>query len=83
MRYVSRAAGFPARMARLPAGVDWRKPENLVRLGILTVVIAALVALDHKLIAAAALQLIVAWAADENVVGHAPGEQVVLVATDQ
>ncbi len=44
MRYVSRAAGVPARLARLPAGVDWRKPENLVRLAILTVVIAAIVA---------------------------------------
>ncbi len=37
MRYVSR-------VARLPARVDWRKPENLVRLGILIVVIAAIVA---------------------------------------
>ena len=37
MRHVIRAAGFPAR-------VDWRKPENLVRLGILAAVIAAIVA---------------------------------------
>ncbi len=37
MRNVIRAAGFPAR-------VDWRKPENLVRLGILAAVIAAIVA---------------------------------------
>ncbi len=36
MRYISRAAGFPAR-------VDWSKPENLVRLAILAVVIAAIV----------------------------------------
>ena len=35
MRYVIRAASFPAR-------VDWRKPENLVRLGILAAVIAAI-----------------------------------------
>ena len=37
MRHVIRAAGFPAR-------VDWRKPENLVRLGIMAAVIAAIVA---------------------------------------
>lgn len=37
MRYVIRAASFPAR-------VDWSKPENLVRLGILAVVITAIVA---------------------------------------
>ena len=37
MRYFSRAAGWPA-------SVDWTKPENLVRLGILAVVIAAIVA---------------------------------------
>ncbi len=37
MRHVIRAAGFPAR-------VDWRKPENLVRLGILAAVIAAIAA---------------------------------------
>ena len=37
MRYITRAAGFPAR-------VDWRKPENLVRLGILALVIAAIAA---------------------------------------
>ncbi len=37
MRNVIRAAGFPAR-------VDWRKPENLIRLGILAAVIAAIVA---------------------------------------
>ncbi len=36
MRYVIRAAGFPIR-------VNWRKPENLVRLGILAVVVAAIV----------------------------------------
>ena len=37
MRYVIRAAGFPVR-------VNWRKPENLVRLGILAAVVAAIVA---------------------------------------
>ena len=37
MRYVIRATQFPAR-------VDWTKPENLVRLGILVLVIAAIVA---------------------------------------
>ncbi|MEE8465960.1 MAG: VTT domain-containing protein [Dehalococcoidia bacterium] len=37
MRYVIRAAGMPAR-------IDWRKQENLIRLGILAVVIAAIVA---------------------------------------
>ena len=44
MRYFSRAAGLPGRMARLPVSVEWRKRENLVRLGILAVVIAAIVA---------------------------------------
>ncbi len=37
MRYVIRAAGFPVR-------VNWRKPENLVRMGIVAVVVAAIVA---------------------------------------
>ncbi len=37
MRYVIRAAGFPAR-------VDWRKPQNLIRLGILAAVVAAIIA---------------------------------------
>ena len=37
MRYFIRAAGFPLR-------VNWRKPENLVRLGILTIVVAAIAA---------------------------------------
>ena len=37
MRYVIRVAGFPVR-------VNWRKQENLVRLGILAVVAAAIVA---------------------------------------
>ena len=32
------------RIARSPARVDWSRPENLVRLGILTVVIAAIIA---------------------------------------
>ena len=35
MRYITRAAGLPAR-------IDWRRPENLVRLGILAAVIAAI-----------------------------------------
>lgn len=37
MRYVIRAAAFPAR-------IDWRKTENLVRLGILALVVAAIIA---------------------------------------
>lgn len=37
MRYMARAASFPAR-------VDWSRPENLIRLGILTVVIIGIVA---------------------------------------
>ena len=37
MRFVSRAASFPTR-------VDWSKPENLMRVGILTVVIIGIVA---------------------------------------
>ena len=37
MRHVTRAAGFAAR-------IDWRKPENLVRLGILAAVLAAIAA---------------------------------------
>ncbi len=37
MRYVVRAATMSAR-------IDWRKPENLIRLGILAVVIAGIVA---------------------------------------
>ena len=44
MRHVIRAAGIPAWVAGLPARIDWRKPENLVRLGILAVVLAAIVA---------------------------------------
>lgn len=44
IRYVIRAAGIPARMVGLYARIDWRKPENLVRLGILAVVVAAIVA---------------------------------------
>jgi len=37
MRFVSRAASFTTR-------VDWTRPENLIRLGILTVVIIGIVA---------------------------------------
>ena len=40
MRYIARAAWLPVRVAR----IDWRKPQNLVRLGILIVVIAAIAA---------------------------------------
>lgn len=44
MRYVMRAAGFPVRVAGWSARIDWRKPENLVRLGILAVVVAVAIA---------------------------------------
>ena len=44
MRYVIRAAGVPAQVAGWSARINWRKPENLVRLGVLALVIAAIVA---------------------------------------